>query len=82
MSIACAFKGVIASIGVSLLGVTHPLWENISSAEYTPVDDSHLGREVEERRPMAVKGDWTVWYRDTRYPQVILTLASQLGVKV
>ena len=34
---------VIASIGVSLLGVAHPLWDNISGAEYTPVDDSHSG---------------------------------------
>ena len=43
MNIACAFKGVIASIGVSLLGVAHPLWENISGAKYTPVDGSHSG---------------------------------------
>ena len=43
VNIACAFRGVIASIGVSLLGVVHPLWENISGARYTPKDDSHLG---------------------------------------
>ena len=41
MNIACAFKGVIAFVGVSLLGVAHPLWENISCARYTPVDGSH-----------------------------------------
>ena len=40
MNIPCAFRGggggggggggVITSVGVSLLGVAHPLWENIS----------------------------------------------------
>ena len=44
---ACAFRGVIASIGVSLLGVAHPLYENILGARYTPVDGSR-DREVEE----------------------------------
>ena len=33
---------VIASVGVSLLGMAHPLWENILGARYTPGDDSHL----------------------------------------
>ena len=33
--------GVIASIGVSLLAVAHPLRENISSAGYTPMYGSH-----------------------------------------
>ena len=37
--------GVIASIGVSLLGVAHPLWKNISGAGNTPVDGSHSGPE-------------------------------------
>ena len=41
MNIACAFKGVIASVGVSLLGIAHPLSENILDARYIPVDDSH-----------------------------------------
>ena len=41
MNIAYAFRGVIASVGVSLLGVAHPLWENILGAEYTPVDGNH-----------------------------------------
>ena len=36
-------RGVIASIGVSLLGVAHPLCENISSAGYKLVDGSHSG---------------------------------------
>ena len=34
-------RGVIASVGVSLLSVVHSLWENISGARYTPMDDSH-----------------------------------------
>ena len=38
-----ALRGVIASVGVSLLGVAHPLWENISSARYTLVDGSYSG---------------------------------------
>ena len=41
MNIRCAFSGVIAFIRVSILGVAHPLWENISGARYTLVDDSH-----------------------------------------
>ena len=41
VNIACSFRGVIASVGVSLLGVAHPLWENISGAGYTLVDGSH-----------------------------------------
>ena len=43
VNIVCAFRGVIAFVGVSLLGVAHPLWENISGAGYTSVDNSHLG---------------------------------------
>ena len=43
VNIACAFRGVIASVGVSLLGVAHPLWENILGAGYTPVDCSFSG---------------------------------------
>ena len=44
MTIKCALRWGIASVGkISLLGVTHPIWENISSAGQTPVEDSHLG---------------------------------------
>ena len=32
MNIVCAFRGVIAYVGVSLLGMAHPLWKNISGA--------------------------------------------------
>ena len=41
VNIACAFRRVIAILGVSLLGMAHPLWENISSVRYTPKDGSH-----------------------------------------
>ena len=41
VNIACAFRGVIAFVGVSLLGMTHPLWENILGVGYTLVDNSH-----------------------------------------
>ena len=34
-------RGVIAFVGVSLLGVAHPLWENIYGARYTLLDGSH-----------------------------------------
>ena len=43
VNIACTFRGVIAFVGVPLLGMTYPLWENISGAGYTPMDDSHSG---------------------------------------
>ena len=44
VNIACTFRGgggVIAYVGVSLLGMTHLLWENISSARHKSMDDSH-----------------------------------------
>ena len=34
---------VIASVVVSLLGMAHPLWENISGERDTSVDYSHSG---------------------------------------
>ena len=40
-SIACALRWEVASVGSSLLSVAHPIWDNISGAEQTPVDDSH-----------------------------------------
>ena len=43
VNIACAFRGVIAFVGVSILGVAHPLWENIPGVGYTPLDDFHSG---------------------------------------
>ena len=38
----------IASVGVSLLGMAHFLWENISGAGYTPMDDSHTGQRLKK----------------------------------
>ena len=35
--------GFSESVEVSLLGVAQPLWENISSARYTPMNGSHSG---------------------------------------
>ena len=43
MNISCAFREVIASVEISLLGVAHPLWENSSGVRYTLVDGSHSG---------------------------------------
>ena len=43
VNITCAFRGVIAFVGVSLLGVAYFLWENISGTGFTPVDGSHSG---------------------------------------
>ena len=44
MTIARALKwGIASRAKISLLGVAHPIWENISGAGQTPVDDSHLG---------------------------------------
>ena len=54
VNIACAFTGVIASVGVSLLSVAHPLWENILGTGYTPMDDSH-SRSRGLRKPTC---DW------------------------
>ena len=53
MNIACAFRRVIAFVQVFLLGVAHPLWENILSAGYTQMDDSHSGPRGEESRLVA-----------------------------
>ena len=53
VNIACAFRGVIASIGVSLLGVTHLLWENISGASIHWWTTLIRDREVEESRSVA-----------------------------
>ena len=31
----------IASVGISLLGVAHPIWDNISGAGQAPIGNSH-----------------------------------------
>ena len=43
MNIACTLRLGVASVGITLLGVAHPIWENILGVGYMPVDDSHLG---------------------------------------
>ena len=43
VNIACALRWGVASIGITLLGVAHPIRENISGAGYTSVDCSHPG---------------------------------------
>ena len=56
VNIACAFRGVIASVRVSILGVAHSLWEIISGAGYTQVSFLQpliRGREVEESQLVA-----------------------------
>ena len=41
MNIVCALRCEVASIGISLLGVAYPIWENISGTGSTPVDGAH-----------------------------------------
>ena len=42
VNIACALRWGVASVGITLLGVAHPIWDNISAVGYAPVEDSHL----------------------------------------
>ena len=53
MNIACTLRWKVAFIGITLLGVAHPIRENISGAGYTPMDDSHSGSQGEESRLVA-----------------------------
>ena len=41
VNIACALRLGVASIGITLLGVAHPIWDNISGAGNAPLDGSH-----------------------------------------
>ena len=41
VNIACALRCGVASVGITLLGVTHLKWDNISSAGNALVDGSH-----------------------------------------
>ena len=43
VSIACVLRWGVAFIGFTLLGVAHPIWDNISSAGEALVDGSHPG---------------------------------------
>ena len=41
VNIACALRWGVASVEITLLGVVHPIWDNISGAGQTQVDCSH-----------------------------------------
>ena len=43
VNIACALWWGIASIGITVLGVAHPILDNISGAGHEPVGGSHPG---------------------------------------
>ena len=42
VNIACALRWGVASVGITLLGVAHPIWDNILGAGNMLVDGSHL----------------------------------------
>ena len=42
VNIACALRWGVASVGITLLGVAHPIWDNISGVGNAPVGGSHL----------------------------------------
>ena len=41
VSIACALRWGVASEGITLLGVAHPIWDNILGAGNASVGGSH-----------------------------------------
>ena len=41
VNIACALRGEVAYVGITLLGMAHPIWDNISGVRYAPTEDSH-----------------------------------------
>ena len=41
VDIACVFRWGVAFVGITLLGLAHPAWDNISSAGNAPMGDSH-----------------------------------------
>ena len=43
MNIAYTLKWGVASVGITLLGMAHPIRDNISGAGQVPVGGSHLG---------------------------------------
>ena len=48
VNIACALRWGVASVGITLLGMAHLIWDNISSAGHTPVGGSHPRSKDEE----------------------------------
>ena len=41
VNISCALRWGVASVGITLLGEAHPIWDNISGVRNAPVGDSH-----------------------------------------
>ena len=42
VNIACALRRGVASVGITLLGMAHPIWDNISGMGNVAVGGSHL----------------------------------------
>ena len=43
VNIACALRWGVASVGITLLGMAYPIWDNISGARQALVGGSHSG---------------------------------------
>ena len=41
VNIPCALRWGVASVGITLLGVAHPIWDNISGTINFPMGGSH-----------------------------------------
>ena len=41
VNIACALRWGVSSVGITLLGVAHPIWDNILGAGNAPMGGSH-----------------------------------------
>ena len=54
VSNACALRRGVASVGITLLGVAHPVWDKISGAGNTPMAVLIQSSESEESRLLAL----------------------------
>ena len=45
VNIACAFRWEVALVGITLLGMAHPIRDNIVGAGHALVAGFHLGQE-------------------------------------
>ena len=43
VNIECALRCEVASVGITLLGMAHPIWDKISSTGQVLVGDSYPG---------------------------------------
>ena len=41
VNVACALRWGVASVGITLLGMAHPIWDNISGTRNLQVEGSH-----------------------------------------